>query len=583
MHKQYEEARKNLLEEIGKDWIDDQSRKCEEYFMELQQKHGKYALFYEKEGKYHPFAKWWLDTSPFGILRIIMLGNLFNVLRSCKGFKEKVEKLKTAPKEFEKLIYEFRIAYDFVQFGWDVIFPTTPDLMVFHRKHTYYVECKKKDLYGGREKKIKSIFKNISEKVMRKWRDIQSSLIIFVKCKTSINSDDRPYLERLIKDVITQSEEKSLTDDKFDVTVKKLKAQGIMKVPYIDYPMNTEEEINQRFIYSLTKAILGFPINPDYCAFEGDLNPQNDGFLLRNIKFIGFLSKESLDRFKSIEDSFYEAIRQIPKERNGLIYIELDPKISPYEVKEISERLKGKLKDHPRINAVLLTRELTEKPTDEDLIKGTHYVKIINETALPIPEYLKIPGIKGEEIRNREKRMILEDLVRKYTPEGFRPFGKEGSTLVFAFRPYSQNKVQYYIDIGNKPDKNRVSLFHDGKSNLVLKIYAFDGKCYSIKAPMKRENFFDKGHIILCTWNPLKGNIGINIDGKKFRKNVDPFYLEDITVRMLIGTDISKKHFAKMLLCSVQVYARPFDDKETLEFIKKFNIKYEKILSEEIK
>ena len=571
MHKQYEEARKILLEGMGKDWIDDQCRKYEEYFRKLQRKYGKYALFYEKEGKYHLFVKWWLDTSHFGILRTIMLGNLFNALRNYKGFKEKVEKLKTAPNEFEKLIYEFRMAFNFVQLGWDVIFPATPDLKVSQGKHTYYVECKKKDLYGGREKEIKNIFKSVSEMAMRKWRNIQPYLIIFVKCKTSINSNDRSHLERLIKNALTQSEETNhLSDDKFDVAVENLKAQDrIMKVPYVDYPMNTEEKIKQRFIYSLTKAILGFPINPDHCTFEGDINPQNDGFLLRNIKFIGFLSKEALERFKSIEDSFYEAIGQIPERRNGLIYIELDPKISPYDVKEISERLKGKLKNHPRINAVFLTREITEKPTDEDLVKGTHYVKIINEFASPIPEYLKIPGIKGEEIKNSEKRIVLEDLVRKYTPEGFRPFGKEGSTLVLALKPYSQNKVQYYIDIGNKLDKNRVSLFHDGKSKLVLKIYTFNGKCYSVEAPVRREDFFDKDHVVLCTWNPLKGNIGINMDGEMYRKNIDTFYLEDITVRMLIGTDISKKHFAKMLCYSVQVYARAFEDEEIQELIKK--------------
>lgn len=122
----------------------------------------------------------------------------------------------------------------------------------------------------------------------------------------------------------------------------------------------------------------------------------------------------------------------------------MDPNISPYEVKEISEKLREKLKNHPRINVVLLTREITEKPTDEDLVKGTHYVKIINESATLIPEHLKIPGIKGEEIKSSEKRVVLEDLVRKYTPEGFRPFGKEGSTLVFVFKPYYQNKVQWH-------------------------------------------------------------------------------------------------------------------------------------------
>lgn len=180
---------------------------------------------------------------------------------------------------------------------------------------------------------------------------------------------------------IAQSEEEiNLYDEKFEIVVKNPKTEKqIIEMPSVDYPMNTEEEINQRFIYSLTKAVLGFPINPDHCTFEGEINLQNDGFLLRNLKFIGFLSKESLNRFKSIEKNFDEAIGQIPTERKGLVYIELDQNISPYEVKAISERLKGKLKNHPRINAVLLTREITEKPTEEDLIKGTHYVKIINE------------------------------------------------------------------------------------------------------------------------------------------------------------------------------------------------------------
>ncbi|RJS69338.1 hypothetical protein CW713_01655 [Methanophagales archaeon] len=72
MHKQYEEAKKMLLKEIGKDWIDDKIRKYEEYLRKLQRKYGKYVLFYEKESKYHPFAKWWLDTSHFGVLRIII-------------------------------------------------------------------------------------------------------------------------------------------------------------------------------------------------------------------------------------------------------------------------------------------------------------------------------------------------------------------------------------------------------------------------------------------------------------------------------------------------------------------------------
>lgn len=40
MHKQYEEARKMLLKEIGEDWIDDKIRKYEAYLRKLQRKYG---------------------------------------------------------------------------------------------------------------------------------------------------------------------------------------------------------------------------------------------------------------------------------------------------------------------------------------------------------------------------------------------------------------------------------------------------------------------------------------------------------------------------------------------------------------
>ena len=129
--------------------------------------------------------------------------------------------------------------------------------------------------------------------------------------------------------------------------------------------------------------------------------------------------------------------------------------------------------------------------------------------------------------------------------------------MVFAFRPHFQNKVQYYVDIGHELHKNRVSLFYNGKSDLVLKIHSFNGKRYLAKAPVNTEEFFDKDHVILCVWNPVRGSIKINVDGKECAKTVHPFFLQDIATRLLIGTDISKKHFAQMLCYLVQAYANP--------------------------
>ena len=124
------------------------------------------------------------------------------------------------------------------------------------------------------------------------------------------------------------------------------------------------------------------------------------------------------------------------------------------------------------------------------------------------------------------------------------------------------------MDIGHELYKNRVSLFYNSKSDLILKIYSFDGKHHSAKAPVNMEGFFDRDHVILCVWNPVRGSIKINVDGKEYAKTVHPFFLQDIATRLLIGTDISKKHFARMLCYLVQAYARPFDDEEALELIK---------------
>lgn len=75
MFKEYEEARKILYEEIDKDWIDSKIKERRKYLRELQRRHGKYVLFYEKENRCHPFAEWWLDSSLYGIIRIIMLAS----------------------------------------------------------------------------------------------------------------------------------------------------------------------------------------------------------------------------------------------------------------------------------------------------------------------------------------------------------------------------------------------------------------------------------------------------------------------------------------------------------------------------
>jgi hypothetical protein len=558
----YEKAKKYLSSIFGQPWLEGELRSYLKYIKQLKRIYKRNYLFYIKEGKYHPLAKLWFSNSSFDILRMIELRTVLEDLRNSEGFDNKVKKIKCSPKEFDKLLFELRIAFEFHSLGWNVIFPETPDLITLSNGLKLHIECKKKDNYGMKEKLRRNIYKNISTNVMNKLEKNLSYYIILIKCRTHIEPKDSPILEKSIINAIKESKN-SISDEKFEITIIQ---NNITNIPYIDYPINTEKEINERVVYSLTKEITGDPIIPDFYASKG-ITPRSDNISLSNFKFIGFSSNESIGRFASIENSFNDAIEQIQEGAYGLIYIELDSDVSYIEIKEISERLKGKLFNYPRIFAAILTREIIEKSDNGLYIKGTNFIEIANKSIISL-ENLSVPGIKREKERIIEHDQIGKirgHIARKYSPDGFfRPFSKEGMSLLVVFKPYFQDRIQYYVDTGEALDKNRCSLLHDGKSNLTLAIYSYNRKYYSLNVSLEKQNFFDNYHAILCTLNPLKGELRIDIDGKMFKKNVDTFYLDDIFADTLIGTDFSKSFFAKMDCATVGVWSRVLSEEDRI-------------------
>lgn len=566
----YNVSRNAICDELGRDWLNKEIDIYHNYIKQLRQTYGKNYIFYEREDKYHPLAKLWHSDSIFDALKIMELYTLLETLKNYEGFKNKKAKLKTSPREFEKLIYEFRIGYEFNKLGWQISFPETPDIIVTSGGCELYIECKKKDLYGRNEKQKRNIFRNIASSVMNKIRKLQRPYIIIIKCKTSIKPKDSPIVERLIKDSMIRSR-KYYSDEEFDIIIINIESDTA-NIPLIDYPMNTEMEIKERLIYSLTKSIVGTPIYPDFYVFNDGIRIGNNSLSLKNLKFIGFISNESLNRFASIENSFDEAIRQIPEGKHGLVYIELDSYISPYEIKEISGRLNGKLRAHARVNSANLTREILERTTGGEYVKGTYYTRIANELAVPIPDDLMIPGIGGKEIDDEEIKRILGDMAKKYSPEGtLRPFNKKGTSVLIVFNPESKNKIQYYIDMGEVENKNRCSLLYDGNSNLILKINSFNEKCYSLEVPLEKERFFGNYHVIICTFIPIMGKIKIDINGIMHEKKVDSFYLEDVAVVPIIGSDISKTHFAKMQCVNIGIWPRELTEGEVESLLNYFN------------
>ncbi|MBT9141913.1 MAG: hypothetical protein DDT32_01856 [Syntrophomonadaceae bacterium] len=563
--KEYEQAREVIKETLGASWVDEQVQKRKRHIDSIIETLGKYSVF-DSSKAYHPFADLWFDTSPFGIVRITGLGRLFATLGKCGGFEEKIQEF--INKDFENTIYEFRIAYNFIRLGWQIIFCRTPDFIASQKGARCYVECKKKALSDQVQKTNSNIFRSISESIMRTWKEANDFVVLLVSCRSPVDSVDTRVLQQELLDFSKQPGERTqYSNNRFDIKIWKPNVKStVLTVPRIDFPIHTKEDLNQIFLCSLTRALLGTPTDLDYCAFEGYLNFQKDEFLLKNPKFIGFISNEVRDRYKQVENSFQQARQQLPKSGPGLMYIELDQKVSPYQMRLISERLKGKLKTvNTRVNAVVLTKEIIELVNNEYMTWATQYEVGVNEhPRADIPKDLKIPGLSETKIEGPDEEQIVHNLIKRHGTRGLRPFNREGGTLMVCFMPKSptrKDKTQYYVDIGDEPDRNRISLYSDNKFALVFKVYASDSKSYSVMvSPNTGDKAWtqDRWQKVTALWDPLDGLLELNLNNVVVqRTNVESFHLDDIITNMLLGTDISKTHFAHMQLASIALFDHP--------------------------
>jgi hypothetical protein len=153
------------------------------------------------------------------------------------------------------------------------------------------------------------------------------------------------------------------------------------------------------------------------------------------------------------------------------------------------------------------------------------------------------------------------------TEEKNLPSKLPGGSIKLEVKPMLNNsKVQFILDIGTKNslEKQRISLFIDKEFNLTLKL--FDKKGNEYKLVHKKSVFWepDLWVQIICSWNKdhakirtLNPSNEMDFNESTIKlDNIDLFYMP-INPPMIIGTDLTNKYFAKMIISNLNLYDNP--------------------------
>ncbi len=147
------------------------------------------------------------------------------------------------------------------------------------------------------------------------------------------------------------------------------------------------------------------------------------------------------------------------------------------------------------------------------------------------------------------------------------PLKKPGGSIKLEIKPMSNNsKVQFIIDIGEKDflKKERISLFIDEDFNLVFRLIDKKGKEYNLVHKPSDLWSPDLWVQVICSWNTefaksrtFKASNEMNFSENRIElKEIDLFYMP-INPPMILGTDLTEKHFAKMTISELSLYDHP--------------------------
>jgi hypothetical protein len=171
--------------------------------------------------------------------------------------------------------------------------------------------------------------------------------------------------------------------------------------------------------------------------------------------------------------------------------------------------------------------------------------------------------------QNQEKNKgeVIDAINNTHDLIGIKEFPGFTITVLVSIEELKQKRRKYIFDIGNDPNRNRISLYLDFNNNLVYSIIDNDGVPHTIKVPQKIYTFeFNTFYFLHCEYgdskdfNFMRFSINNNhFDPLKFRNKLEiPDNLQNNNGT--IFTDIEKKEFSSMTISFYSVAHVAFSD-----------------------
>ncbi len=262
------------------------------------------------------------------------------------------ERLKD-PKDFEKAIYEIRVASSLKNAGYEVYFvkegiKKTPDLLIERNGEKVYIECKEKDKKTHRDKRNENLWNEVLMSTLRFMDKMKKNYAIVVKAKSDLMKKDRDFLIESLQELIESSNSGVHRMGKFEIMLEELAEMN--KSLCGPFSMNLEE-----FGVKMTEPTIHLYQHADV-KFSKNMEVDH-----KNPRFMAFVSTLLPDRIKGILRSVDRAYKQIPKKGPGIIYIEINTGLYKgyqeinKDLEIIKNKMKGKLNLTKRVNAVVLT------------------------------------------------------------------------------------------------------------------------------------------------------------------------------------------------------------------------------------
>ncbi|QOP42146.1 hypothetical protein [Sulfurimonas marina] len=282
------------------------------------------------------------------------------------GFDKIINRLKMQ-EEFYSSAWEVEVASFYLNKGYQVEFieegkDKSPDLKITTDENkTFWAECKCRDIYTERDKKINKFWDDLESALLRNLGPNKINAFIIIK---SLRDPEAKELDTLKTFLFTCINSACKSIKKIHSFIEPITKNYEIAITILSQP--DEEITSSSLTFNLSEKLDRMKHS---CDFQ--IN-QNNKPIIKNPIFIGFKNVKESDKVSGIIDGFKKAVKQLPEEGPGVVWIKVPDNAWNDNLEksflEAEALLKSKFTkgQNTRVNVVHLLTRLIHKIENEE-------------------------------------------------------------------------------------------------------------------------------------------------------------------------------------------------------------------------